>query len=697
MAEINLNTQVQYLKGVGPQLAHVFSKRGVSTVGELLNWFPRAYEDYRAVNQIAFLAPDQIVSFLASVIHVRSFQLGRSRRRMHEVVVGDSSGRISCKYFRIPFRGYFERLEPNTQVRVTGKVTFYRGRKEMHHPDIYLAEGKSEAPKDALLPVYTETEGLRPVKLRKIIDTAIEGVSSSGFPETLPPWILKKFNLLGRREAYQQIHKPPTDKAGHFLKFSSEAQKRIIFEEFFWLELILAKRKSNSQKNQSIPLTKNSEKLEKFLKALPYKLTEDQKKSLKEILEDLKKNQPMQRLLQGDVGSGKTVVALAAAVYVQENAYQSCLMVPTEILAEQHYKNAKKMLEPLGISVALLTGQTKPKKKEAIYKALRAGKVDVCIGTHALLQEGVEFQCLGLIIIDEQHRFGVEQRKVLTQKGIFPHCLVMTATPIPRTLAITVYGDLDVSIIKEKPKGRQSIVTAIRFPKSRSKVLDFLRDQIKGGRQAYVVYPLVEESEKLDLKNAIEEHKKLEEYFASLDPEITLSLLHGQMKAEEKVQVMKAFVDGEVDILVTTTVVEVGVDVPNANIMIVEHAERFGLSQLHQLRGRVGRGAYKSYCILLPGYATSPESLERLKAMTRYEDGFKIAEVDLEIRGPGEFLGRRQSGLPGFRLANLVRDFDILQEARTAAFELTKKDPELKAPEHQALQKPWKEMSSMLS
>jgi len=604
----------------------------------------------------------------------------------------------------VPYKGYFERFKDCRDVRVTGKVLLYRGKIEFHHPDIHV-ENPEEEVTDQIIPLYSETEGLKANKLSKLIDSAIDQVIDHpvappqteyshlpraqawrkqqilGVPDPLPEWIKQKYALISRADALKEIHKPPADKGDEYLNFKSPAQKRIAFDEFFWMELHLAATKMNVQREKGVPLETPPQRLEEFYQKLPFKLTGAQHRAIKDIFVDLKKSHPMHRLVQGDVGSGKTLVALAASVLVADNQMQSCIMVPTEILAEQHYLNAKKFLEPLGIRVALLTGSTKAAEKSAVNTALRAGKIDLIVGTHALIQEAVEFESLAFVIIDEQHRFGVEQRNKLKAKGMSPHFLVMTATPIPRTLAMTVYGDLDVSVIDELPPGRTPIVTRKVFENKRSKVIGFMQEQVAKGRQAYIVYPLVEESEKIDLKNAMDEYEKLKEQF----PKIRFGLLHGKMKPDDKDKVMKSFRDHQYDVLVATTVIEVGVDVANANMMIIEHAERFGLSQLHQLRGRVGRGQHKSYCVLLLSYASGEDSRERAEIMERYTDGFKIAEADLEIRGPGEFLGRRQSGLPGFKLANLVRDVEILQQARDAAFELIQKDPQLKLPEHQAL------------
>jgi ATP-dependent DNA helicase RecG len=593
-------------------------------------------------------------------------------------VVSDSTGRISCKYFRVPYKGYFERFQPFQEVRIIGKVTHYRGVMEFHHPDIH-AVTEEEENSNELIPIYTEIEGLSTSKIARLIRGALG--SEHPIPDFLPFWIAEKYNLPALDKSLQAIHVPPLELADAFLKFEAPAQRRLIFDEFFLIELHLAMKRAGVEKERSIPVEAKGEWPHKLEQSLEFELTGAQKRAFEEIKTDLRKPHPMHRLVQGDVGSGKTLVALLAAVFAAEGRLQSALMVPTEILAEQHYENASRRLAPLGLKVALLTSQVKGKERALLLQALKAGEIDVCIGTHALIQDDVEFARLGLVIVDEQHRFGVEQRNKLKAKGLSPHFLVMTATPIPRTLAMTVYGDLDVSVIDELPKGRQPIVTRKTFATKRPLVLGFVKDQIKQGRQAYIVYPLVEESETLELKNALEEYEKVKLEF----PEYQVGLLHGRMKSAEKDEVMQKFRRNEIQILVATTVIEVGVDVANANIMVIEHAERFGLSQLHQLRGRVGRGGYKSYCVLVLGYALSEDAQKRADIMESTNDGFKIAEADLEMRGPGEFLGTRQSGLPGFKLGNLVRDVKILQEARQAAFELVARDPDFANPEHQFL------------
>lgn len=701
---VRADTPIQFLKGVGPKLGDVLRKRGVSTVGDLLHWYPRAYEDRRAARSISTLVPNEIVSLKAKVVGVKSYNLGRSRRKIYDVAISDSSGVIHCKFFRTPYKGYFERFQPQKEVRVSGKVLNYRGQIEFHHPDIQDISDEEENA-DQLIPLYTETEGLSPTKIRKLMQVAVKELIDEPAParkdyarkkynedvpleeveplEKLPSWILEKYDMPQMDQALKDIHFPPKEASQDFSRLSSAQHRRVIFEEFFWLELYLAVKKSGLQKESAPVIEAHFSEIKKISEDLPFQLTHAQKKSLKQVIEDMALGHPMHRLVQGDVGSGKTLVALLSAAHVAAQKKQSALMAPTEILAEQHYKNAKKLLEPFGYKVGFLTGSQKATEKNKVIESLKNGEFDLCVGTHALIQDTVEFKDLALVIIDEQHRFGVHQRGRLKSKGRSPHFLVMTATPIPRTLAMTVYGDLDVSIIDEMPPGRQPIVTRVVYENKRSQVLGFLRQQIQKGRQAYVIYPLVEESEKMDLKDA----QSAFENFRQQMSDVRFGLLHGKMKAEEKDQVMADFRDHKIDVLISTTVIEVGVDVPNANLILIEHSERFGLSQLHQLRGRVGRGEHKSYCVLMLGRAVSDESKERAQIMASTSDGFKISEADLELRGPGEFLGTRQSGLPGFRMANLVRDIQILQQARQAAFEVLKKDKSLSLNENHYLQK----------
>lgn len=679
---LRLDTDVQFIKGVGPKLGGLLARHGLRTVQDLIENFPRAYEDRRAARNIASLKENELVSLKALVMGVSSYNMGRSARKIYDVLIRDSSGQIRCKYFRTPYKGYFERFKTGQEVRVIGKVTNYRGRLEFHHPDIKDIDPASEQDADQLLPIYVEIEGLSTTKMQKLIEFCLAQLQE--FPqEKFSPALLKKYQLVSREVAIKNLHRPNLDLAPQYNELKTPFHERVIFEEFFWLELYLASKKTGLKNEKAPKLSASNLLNEKLIEALPFTLTQAQRKAFLDVQKDLQSGKPMNRLVQGDVGAGKTMVSFMAAVYAFENGWQSCLMAPTEILAEQHYNTALKRLSPLGIQVGLLTGKTKTKERKELLQKLINGEIHFLMGTHALIEDWVQFQKLGLVIIDEQHRFGVAQRGYLKSKGVSealqPHFLVMTATPIPRTLAMTVYGDLDVSIINEMPQGRSPIQTRVIQDSKRAQALKFMEEQVQKGRQCYIVYPLVEESEKIDLKNATDEFEKLKTQF----PKLRFGLLHGKMKPQEKEDIMTLFRQHELDVLVSTTVIEVGVDVPNANLMMIEHAERFGLSQLHQLRGRVGRGEHKSYCVMIMGYAVNEETRDRVTFMEKTNDGFKIAEYDLEIRGPGEFMGARQSGLPGFKLAHLVRDFEILKKAREAAFELLAQDSRLEKHENQ--------------
>ncbi|MFZ3231653.1 MAG: ATP-dependent DNA helicase RecG [Pseudobdellovibrio sp.] len=680
---LRLETDIQYLKGVGPKLGTLFNRHGIKTVKDLFQNYPRAYEDQRAARNIASLRPDDVVSVKANIVNVASYNMGRSSRKIYDVIVRDSSGQIRCKFFRTPYRGYFERFKPGQEVRIIGKVTNYRGHVEFHHPDIKDIEPGEENLADALIPIYVETEGLSSSKIGKLIQAALLEIKEWP-PEALPLDLVSRLNFISFKEALIKIHQPDADaeNAGNlYNEFKSAAHQRLIFEEFFWLEMYLASKRSGLKQEKGFAFKNEERAIERLKSLLPFKLTAAQLKAYVEIKKDLESGRPMNRLVQGDVGSGKTLVSFLSALKAIESEFQVCLMAPTEILAEQHFNTAEKLLTPLGIRCALLTGRTKTKDRAAIAEKLISGETDFLIGTHALIEEWVQFKNLGLVIIDEQHRFGVAQRGILKNKGTSPHFLIMTATPIPRTLAMTVYGDLDVSIIDEMPAGRIPIQTRVINESKREKALQFMAEQIAKGRQAYIVYPLVEESEKIDLKNATDEFEKFKNQF----PKIRFGLLHGKMKSSEKDQMMTEFRNHHIDALVSTTVIEVGVDVPNATLMMVEHSERFGLSQLHQLRGRVGRGEHKSFCVMIMGYAVSQETRERVEFMEKTNDGFKIAEFDLQLRGPGEFMGAKQSGLPGFKMANLVRDVELLKIARDHAFEVLAKDPKLLKKENSLL------------
>ncbi len=656
-----LESPLQYIKGVGPHLYEKFKKKGLYTVCGLLHFYPRAYHNFKAVENLSELSEGKHAVVSGEVFNkkiIRRFKGGPLyivHLRTHNL------GLISLKYFKLPYKGFFDSIEIGGSVKVSGEVHFYQNRPEFHHPD-FLSEKHSI--EKGLVPVYSDIEGVSQKKIIKIIDTVLNHLTE--MPETVPEWIQKEFQLLSVFESIKDIHQPKGNPQMYF-KHQAPSQQTLIFEEFFKLQLYLCLKKIKFKQHSSLPLKCNEKFSAQMTESLPFELTSAQKKVFEEIKEDLEKPHPMHRLLQGDVGSGKTLVALKSALHTIESGCQCAFMAPTEILAEQHFKQAQKRFKGLPVNISLLTSKIKNKKE--ILQSIQMGKTHLCIGTHALIQESVQFHKLGSVIIDEQHRFGVEQRRELEQKGIQPHCLVMTATPIPRTLSMTAYGDLDISIIDEMPKNRKPVVT--KKTRKRPQVFSFLEKEVLKGRQAYVVYPLVDESEKIDLKNAVEQFEKLKQSF----PLLRWGLLHGQMKSEEKSQIMENFISKNIDVLVATTVIEVGVDVPNASLMVVEHSERFGLSQLHQLRGRVGRGSEKSYCVLILGDRVSKESYARACIMEKHSDGFRIAEEDLNLRGPGEFFGARQSGNINFRIAHIIRDAEILRQARRAAQMLMDKDP----------------------
>ena len=663
---MELSTSVQYLKGVGPQLAKILGRKGIKTVEDILETYPRSYRDYRAYQSIEDLKEGEDVSLAAYVVSVNFYR----RTRIWDVILRDDFGYISCKYFKQPYRGYFDRFKPDMKVRVEGRVSLYQGKKEFRHPDIldYVEEENL----NQIVPLYPDMDPISHKKLLRIIEVALKATQGK-IPDLLPDWLKNKYQLISKEAALQNLHQPKSKMINALYSGKSQAQKRIKFEEFFWMQLTALARKSLGPQTKSFVMDKDSQHFQqKALNILGLSLTPAQMRVLKEIQQDLRLARPMHRLIQGDVGSGKTIVAFLSALHTIINGYQVAFMVPTEVLAEQHYQNAKKLFSPLGIDVILLTGQLKKSERTKRLLQIEKSEAKLCIGTHALIQQDVKFKNLALSIIDEQHRFGVHQRRQLKVKG--SHLLVMTATPIPRSLSLTLYGDLDVSIIDQMPSGRTPIITRMVKEYQRRKVIEFIRHQLNQGRQIYIVYPLVEESEKKDfLKDAVSEFENLKKEFQ----EFSLGLIHGKLKPLEKETIMNAFRETEIQVLVSTTVIEVGMDVSNANLILIEHAECFGLSQLHQLRGRVGRGPHKSYCVLMLGQRVSRESMERIRILERTTDGFQIADKDLELRGPGDVLGTRQSGIDGFKMANIIRDKDILLQAHKAAHELFQKDPHL--------------------
>ncbi len=668
MTQPNLNSPVQFLKGIGEKRAQALKEIGVETVLDLVYYFPRRYLDRSHITPINALQADMLTTVVGKV------QFGgikSGRRRRYILVISDGTGFLNCVWFnRVEY--WSKIFEKGETIAFSGKVGLF-GEYQMVHPDFDRLGDEGEQDflhTGRIIPLYPSSEALSRVGLdsrgfRRILKGALKGYAKS-LSESLPAEILRRQKLIAFREAIEHVHFP-ADKQS-----LAAARRRLKFDELFYLELMLALRKKSTEiKRKGIEFLKVGERTRRLIESLPFELTAAQKKVTREIRDDMKKDRPMNRLLQGDVGSGKTIVALIAMMMAIENNYQAALMAPTEILAEQHFLTIHQLLEELGIKVVLLIGAQKKAARTKILEMIKNAEANLVIGTHALIQEGVEFQRLGLVIIDEQHRFGVMQRAVLMEKGLAPDVLVMTATPIPRTLSLTLYGDLDVSILDELPPGRKPVKTYWRSEAKRSEIYRFVRSKIDEGAQAYIVFPLVEESEKVDLKAAIEGYENLQ---SGMFANYHIGLLHGRMKSEDKEQVMADFKSGKIQILVSTTVIEVGVDVSNATVMVIENAERFGLPQLHQLRGRVGRGEKPSYCFLIAKHPISNEARVRLETITKTNDGFKIAEVDLQLRGPGEFFGTRQHGLPQLRIADLVKDTELLLKAREEAFNLAKQD-----------------------
>jgi len=669
---VSLQTEVRMVKGVGPQRAELLAQRGICTLEDLLNYLPFRYEDRIRFSSIKDVQPNGTYTLRARVMSGQAVRGMYGRDAIYHLLVQDDSGSLPCKFFH---GGYLEgRLKPGQQVILHGKVEVDKlrpARREMVNPQIEVlsSEEVDSTEMGRIVPVYEAVGTFGTRQIRRAIYATLQNLEPQ-IPDPLPGELLERLHYPPRREAVIAAHFPPQGESLEALNFfRSPAQQRLIFEEFFLYQLSLALGRKATRKENALAFRVREDKVREALKRiLPFKPTGAQKRVLAEIAGDLEKPVPMNRLLQGDVGSGKTIVALQAAVIAIENSSQSALMAPTEILAVQHYLSAKRILAPGGYKVELLISGLKPSEKAAARERIRSGEARLVIGTHALIEEQVAFERLGFVAIDEQHRFGVLQRKKLMDKaashGHAPHVLVLTATPIPRTLSLTLYGDLDVSVLDELPPGRTPIETRMTTESHLPGVWESLRREVAAGHQGYVVYPVIEES-KLELKAAIEEYERLSK---TIFPTLKVGLLHGRLSSEEKEDVMQRFRRNEVQILVTTTVVEVGVDVPNATVMVIEHAERFGLAQLHQLRGRIGRGAQKSHCILVAPYRMTDDGRARLETMVRTSNGFEIAETDLQLRGPGEFFGTRQSGELGFHLANPLRDRELLESARREAF-----------------------------
>jgi len=686
-----LDLPVTIVKGIAASSASKLAKLGVQTIRDLLYFFPRRHLDYSQRKPIAELEVGEEQTVLATVWEARIARLGPQQGT--EVIVGDETGNMRAVWFNQPFLA--KNFPTNAQLVLSGRISEFKGNKVFESPEWELVEDKELIHTGRLVPVYPLTRGLYPRQVRNIVKRVLDNWVWQ-VTDFLPQEIKSRCHLLDLPEAIIQAHYPDN----HLVK--AEARKRLAFDELFLLQLgVLGKKRDWQERQPGNAFTINRESLNRFLNSLPFALTQAQQRVLQDILADLQESRPMSRLLQGEVGSGKTVVATAALLVAADNGYQGAFMAPTEILAEQHFKNICQLLSKISnekdeqdnvccyqglfshpVTFALLTGSLSEKEKAALHQQIQEGKIDIIIGTHALIQKAVEFSKLGLAVIDEQHRFGVLQRLALRQKGFNPHILVMTATPIPRTLALTLYGDLDLSVIDELPPGRQEIKTRWLRPEQRGRAYDFLRKQTLAGQQAFVICPLIEESESIEAKAAVVEYERLSR---EVFPDLRLGLLHGRMAASEKEKVMQSFRGGKLDILVSTPVVEVGIDVPNATVMLVEAADRFGLSQLHQFRGRVGRGEKQSYCLLL-AEKPSHEGSERLKAIEGIQNGFVLAEKDLELRGPGEFFGTRQSGLPDLRMARLS-DTPLLELARDEAISLFQRDSGLTMPEHGLLAK----------
>jgi len=669
-----LDSTITALQGVGPRQAQRLARLGIHTIRDMLYFFPRRHDDYSQLKPINRLEYGEEVTIIAQV-----WDAGARRTRggsnLFKATLSDGTGFIEATWFNQPYLA--DKIKRGQQIVLSGKVDEYLGRLCFNSPEWEPLE-RELLHTARLVPVYPLTGGVRARWLRRLMKRTVD-YWSKRLPDHLPATVRREANLLDLETAIVQAHFPDSKSS------LEQARYRLAFDELFLLQIGLLRQRHLYRSQPGKPLPVDDATLDSFTHSLPFELTRAQQRTLRQIVADLRSNRPMNRLLQGDVGSGKTVVAAAAMALSVAAGFQAALMAPTAILAEQHHHTLTQLFESWSdhlpdIRLRLLTGNVTGKEREEIYTGLAQGDVNVVVGTHALIQEGVLFKELALAVIDEQHRFGVHQRAALRQKGYNPHLLVMTATPIPRSLELTVWGHLDVSIIDEMPPGRQPVVTRLILPTERERAYSFLRRQVEKGRQAFIICPLVEESEKVEARAAVEEYERLRKY---IFPDLRLGLLHGRMKGAEKETTMLRFVRGELDILISTAVVEVGIDVPNATVMLIEGADRFGLAQLHQFRGRVGRGEHASYCLLVSD-SSSPEAQERLQAVEATNDGFALAQRDLEMRGPGDFLGTRQSGFPDLKLAN-VTDLRLIEAAREAARRFFETDPELADPDNRLL------------
>jgi ATP-dependent DNA helicase RecG len=665
-----LDTPVQYLKGIGPKRAALLAKLGVETVGHLLFLVPRRYIDRSQVLAITDLRPGDEATVIGRIVTAGGRKL-RNSRQVVSCMVRDRSGVIEAVWFNRPdLKG---RFHPRQGILLSGPVSLYRGKQFVNPLFELLEEGGEFSFANTIIPVYPLTEGLSIWMIRRAVRTALDRFAGL-VPESLTREVLAHYDYPDVGTALEAVHFPKD------MASARKSRERLSYDELFYFELLLAlRRREQAYVKKPAAIVATGSLTGRFRAGLPFQLTAAQEKVLAEIARDLGSERCMNRLLQGDVGSGKTVVALYAMLIVCENRYQAAMMAPTEILAEQHYLGWRERLKALGVKAVILTGSTRTAERREILAGLETGDVQMVFGTHALIEGGVQFARLGFAVVDEQHRFGVMQRAALLNKGLNPDFLVMTATPIPRTLTMTIYGDLDVSILDEKPPGRRPVITKLISDQDRPVIYESVARHMDAGEQAFVVCPLIEESEKLDLASAVKTFESMQAQF----PRHRVGMVHGRMKAEERAGLMSRFRARELDMLVATSVIEVGVDVPNATMMLIEHPERFGLAQLHQLRGRIGRSDRQSFCMLLAGGAAFGEAEERLRFFTSTTDGFELAEKDLELRGPGEILGTRQHGLPDLRVADILRDREVLARARADAFRLVELDPELKQPQNE--------------
>ncbi|MFY9310541.1 MAG: ATP-dependent DNA helicase RecG [Bacteroidia bacterium] len=677
-----LNTPVEYLKNVGPQKADVLKKElHIFRYSDLLTFYPFRYVDRTKFYKVREITEDlPYVQLRGKIVSTKIVGVKRSQRFV--ATFADDTGKLELVWFQ-GAKWMVEKIKPHftNEFIVFGKPSWFNGAFNISHPEIEPVSEENTTLASALQAVYNSTEKLKAKGLdtRGIarVQKTLNALIRNNIPETLSKDIMERFQMVSKEEALKQIHFPRNP------EMLRKAEFRLKFEELFFIQLKLLKQKGTREKTyRGFAFSRVGDYFNSFYsKHLPFELTNAQKRVIKEIRLDMGSGKQMNRLLQGDVGSGKTLVALMSILIAMDNGFQACLMAPTEILANQHYETISGMLQPLDINIGLLTGSTKAKERRRIHEQLQNGEMHILIGTHALLEDVVQFKNIGLVVIDEQHRFGVAQRAKMWEKNtLSPHMLIMSATPIPRTLAMTLYGDLDISVIDELPPGRKAIQTVHRFDNHRDRVFGFMKEQIALGRQIYVVYPLIKESEKMDYKDLMDGYESIVRSFPL--PQYNVSIVHGQMKADAKDYEMQRFVKGETNIMVATTVIEVGVNVPNASVMVIESAERFGLSQLHQLRGRVGRGAEQSYCILMTSFKLSSEGRLRMETMCRTNDGFEIADVDLKLRGPGDMAGTMQSGVLDLNIADLAKDAQILHSARNIAIELLSEDPNLEKPEN---------------